>query len=239
MVAKVHPDLRVRFSTSHPKDITDDVLYTMARYENICKYIHLPVQSGSTRVLQAMRRRHTRDEYLDLVARIRESIPGVTLSTDMIVGFPGETGLDFDETLSLTEAAQYHGMFSFKYSPRPNTLASKRMPDDVSPAEKTARIVALQELQRSIQTRLHEHAVGTEVEVLVDSISRRRTRELSGRTSGNTVVNLLMPSDTSDSAADEDWLGRLMSVRITRSGPHSLSGEASSWVPQSMETRSC
>jgi tRNA-2-methylthio-N6-dimethylallyladenosine synthase len=186
-----------------------------------------------------MRRRHTRDEYLDLVARIRESIPGVTLSTDMIVGFPGETGVDFDETLSLTEAAQYHSMFSFKYSPRPNTLASKRMPDDVSPAEKTARIVVLQELQRSIQTRLHEQAVGTEVEVLVDSVSRRRTRELSGRTSGNTVVNLLMPSDTSGSAADEDWLGRLMSVRITRSGPHSLSGEASSWVPQRMETRSC
>jgi tRNA-2-methylthio-N6-dimethylallyladenosine synthase len=186
-----------------------------------------------------MRRRHTREEYLDLVARIRESIPGVTLSTDMIVGFPGETRFDFDETLSLTEAAQYHSMFSFKYSPRPNTLASKRMPDDVSPAEKTARIVALQELQRSIQTRLHEQAVGTEVEVLVDSVSRRRTRELSGRTSGNTVVNLLMPSDTSGSAADEDWLGRLMSVRITRSGPHSLSGEASSWVPQRMETRSC
>ena len=95
-----------------------------------------------------MRRRHTREEYLDLVARIRESIPGVTLSTDMIVGFPGETSADFEDTLSLTEAAQYHSMFSFKYSPRPNTLASKRMPDDVSPAEKTARIVALQALQR-------------------------------------------------------------------------------------------
>jgi tRNA-2-methylthio-N6-dimethylallyladenosine synthase len=100
-----------------------------------------------------MRRRHTREEYLDLVARIRESIPGVTLSTDVIVGFPGETAEDFDDTLSLTEAAQYHSMFSFKYSPRPNTLASKRMPDDVSAEEKTVRIVALQELQRSIQTR--------------------------------------------------------------------------------------
>jgi len=186
-----------------------------------------------------MRRRHTREEYLDLVARIRESIPGVTLSTDMIVGFPGETAADFEDTLSLTEAAQYHSMFSFKYSPRPNTLASKRMPDDVSANEKTARIVALQELQRSIQTRLHEQAVGSEVEVLVDSASRRRARELSGRTSGNTVVNLPMPSDTSGSAASDDWIGRLMRVRITRSGPHSLSGEAVSWVPQSMETRSC
>jgi tRNA-2-methylthio-N6-dimethylallyladenosine synthase len=163
----------------------------------------------------------------------------VTLSTDMIVGFPGETAADFEDTLSLTEAAQYHSMFSFKYSPRPNTLALKRMPDDVSPAEKTRRIVALQELQRSIQTQLHEQAVGTEVEVLVDSAGRRRTRELSGRTSGNTVVNLPMPSDTSDSVASDDWIGRLVRVRITRSGPHSLSGEAVSWVAQSMETRSC
>jgi tRNA-2-methylthio-N6-dimethylallyladenosine synthase len=192
----------------------------------VCKHLHLPVQSGSTRVLQAMRRRHTREEYLDLVARIRESIPGVTLSTDVIVGFPGETAADFDDTLSLTEAAQYHSMFSFKYSPRPNTLASKRMIDNVSPAEKTARIVALQELQRSIQTRLYARDVGTEVEVLVDSASRHRLGEISGRTSGNTVVSLAMPAGESERAADVDWIGRLVTVRITRSGPHSLSGEA-------------
>jgi tRNA-2-methylthio-N6-dimethylallyladenosine synthase len=186
-----------------------------------------------------MRRRHTREEYLDLVARIREAIPGVTLSTDMIVGFPGETSKDFEDTLSLTEAAQYHSMFSFKYSPRPNTLASKRMPDDVSAEDKTARIVALQELQRSIQTRLHEQTLGADVDVLVDSASRRRDRELSGRTSGNTVVNFPMPSDTSHSDAATDWIGRTVTVRITRSGPHSLSGEAVSWVAPSMETRSC
>jgi tRNA-2-methylthio-N6-dimethylallyladenosine synthase len=183
-----------------------------------------------------MRRRHTREEYLELIARIRESIPGVTLSTDMIVGFPGETSADFEDTLSLTEAAQYHSMFSFKYSPRPNTLASKRMADDVTGAEKTARIVALQDLQRSIQARLHERAVGTDVDVLVDSASRRRSRELSGRTSGNTVVNLPMPSDTSGSDDARDWIGRMVTVRITRSGPHSLSGEAVSWVAQSLET---
>jgi tRNA-2-methylthio-N6-dimethylallyladenosine synthase len=186
-----------------------------------------------------MRRRHTREEYLDLVAKIRESIPGVTLSTDMIVGFPGETAEDFEDTLSLTAAAQYHSMFSFKYSPRPNTLASKRMPDDVSAEDKTARIVALQELQRSIQTRLHEQAVGTTVDVLVDSASRRKDRELSGRTSGNTVVNFPMPSDTSHSDAAADWIGRTVTVRVTRSGPHSLSGEAVSWVAPRMETRSC
>ena len=230
---------RIRFASPHPRHTGTRLIEAVRDLPHVCKHLHLPVQSGSTRVLQAMRRRHTRQEYLDLVAQIRESIPGVTLSTDVIVGFPGETPADFEDTLSLTEAAQYHSMFSFKYSPRPNTLASKRMADDVSGTEKTARIVALQELQRSIQTRLHEQAVGTEVEVLVDSASRRRAQELSGRTSGNTVVNLPMPSDTSGSAASDDWIGRLIKVRITRSGPHSLSGEAVSWVPQSMETRSC
>ena len=145
-------------------------------------------------------------------------------------GFPGETTADFDDTLSLTEAAQYHSMFSFKYSPRPNTLASRRMPDDVSAEDKTARIVALQGLQRSIQTRLHLQAIGTKVDVLIDSVSRRRAQELSGRTSGNTVVDLAMPSDTSGIATD--WIGRTVTVRVTRAGPHSLSGDAMSWAAQ-------
>src|SRR6185503_8817549 len=111
-------------------------------------------------------RRHTREEYLDLVRRIREQIPGVTLSTDMIVGFPGESAEDFEQTMTLTAAARYESMFSFKYSPRPNTLASRRMRDEVTPEEKTLRIVALQALQRQIQSELHEAAVGTDVDVL-------------------------------------------------------------------------
>jgi tRNA-2-methylthio-N6-dimethylallyladenosine synthase len=230
---------RIRFASPHPRHTGQRLIEAVRDLPHVCKHFHLPVQSGSTRVLRAMRRRHTREEYLDLVAQIRGAIPGVTLSTDMIVGFPGETGEDFDDTLSLTEAAQYHSMFSFKYSPRPNTLASKRMPDDVSAEEKTSRIVALQELQRSIQTRLNEAAVGAEVDVLVDSASRRKSQELSGRTSGNTVVNFPMPSDTSHSDAAAGWIGRTVSVRVTRSGPHSLSGEAVSWVAPSMETRSC
>ncbi|HEU4693841.1 MAG TPA: tRNA (N6-isopentenyl adenosine(37)-C2)-methylthiotransferase MiaB [Vicinamibacterales bacterium] len=230
---------RIRFASPHPRHTGTRLIEAVRDLPHVCKHLHLPVQSGSTRVLRAMRRRHTREDYLDLVQRIRETIPGVTLSTDMIVGFPGETAADFDETLSLTAAAHYHSMFSFKYSPRPNTLASKRMPDDVSPEEKTARIVALQDLQRSIQTRLHEQAVGTEVQVLVDSVSRRRERELSGRTSGNTVVNLPVPSDTSGNDVAADWIGRTVTVRITRSGPHSLSGEAVSWATQRMETGSC
>jgi tRNA-2-methylthio-N6-dimethylallyladenosine synthase len=181
------------------------------------------VQSGSSRVLKAMRRRHTREEYLDLVARIRESIPGVTLSTDMIVGFPGETSDDFEQTLSLTDAAQYHSMFSFKYSVRPNTLASKRMSDDVAEAEKTARIVALQSLQRRIQTRLHEAAVGTTVEVLIDSASRRGEMEISGRTGGNTVVSVPLPVTNGEDP--EMWIGRTVDVVVRRGGPHRLSGE--------------
>jgi tRNA-2-methylthio-N6-dimethylallyladenosine synthase len=230
---------RIRFASPHPRHTGARLIEAVRDLPRVCKHLHLPVQSGSSRVLRAMRRRHTREEYLELVQRIRETVPGVTLSTDMIVGFPGESAADFEETLSLTEAAQYHSMFSFKYSPRPNTLASKRMPDDVSAEEKTARIVALQQLQRSIQTRLHEHAVGTNVEVLVDSVSRRRSQELSGRTSGNTVVNLPVPSDTFSNHVAADWVGRTVTVHITRSGPHSLSGEAVSWTTQRMETGPC
>jgi tRNA-2-methylthio-N6-dimethylallyladenosine synthase len=144
----------------------------------------------------------------------------------MIVGFPGETAADFEDTLGLTAAARYHSMFSFKYSPRPNTLASKRMADDVAPAEKTARIVALQHLQREIQTQLHEEAVGTELDVLVDSIGRRQDQEISGRSSGNIVVNFSLPSDTSSNGLAATWVGRVATVRITRAGPHSLWGDA-------------
>ncbi len=138
---------------------------------------------------------------------------------------PERRAEDFGETLSLTAAAQYHSMFSFKYSVRPNTLASKRMPDDVPEDEKTARIVALQSLQRDIQTRLHEAAVGTMVDVLVDQASRRRDGEISGRTSGNTVVSFPVPADGRDSKP-ADWIGRTVPVMITRAGPHSLTGKA-------------
>ena len=227
---------RIRFASPHPRHTGARLIEAVRDLPKVCKHLHLPVQSGSTRVLHAMRRRHTREEYLDLVARIRESIPGVTLSTDMIVGFPGETAEDFDQTMTLTAAARYESMFSFKYSPRPNTLASKRMPDDVSAEDKTARIVALQALQREIQTALHEAAVGSVVDVLVDSTSRRQNAELSGRNMGNTVVNFPAPADTP--TGDRSWIGRTVSVRITRGGPHSLRGEAISRRPASAGFRS-
>jgi tRNA-2-methylthio-N6-dimethylallyladenosine synthase len=213
---------RIRFASPHPRHTTRRLIEAVRDLPKVCKHLHLPVQSGSSRVLTAMRRRYSRESYLDLVAEIRETIPAVALSTDMIVGFPGETAEDFEQTLSLTGTVRYHSMFSFKYSPRPNTLASKRMPDDVAEEDKTERIVALQSLQRAIQTQLHERAVGTTVEVLVDSASRRRHTEVSGRTSGNTVVNCAIPDDGEASK----WIGRSVPVRIHRAGPHSLWGEA-------------
>jgi len=206
---------RIRFASPHPRHVDDRFLAAMARLPKICRHLHLPVQSGSTRVLEAMRRRYSRESYLDLVARIRAALPEVALSTDMIVGFPGETAADFEETLSLTSQVRYHSMFSFKYSPRPNTLAEKRMPDDVDEAEKTRRIVALQGLQREIQSSLNAALVGRTVSVLVDAASRRRETELSGRTSTNVVVNLPGPAD---------WIGRTVPVCVERAGPHSVWG---------------
>lgn len=208
---------RIRFASPHPRHVTPRMIAAMRDLRSVCRHLHLPVQSGSTRVLEAMRRRHTREYYLELVARLREAMPDIALSTDMIVGFPGETAEDFELTLSLTAAVRYHSMFSFKYSERPNTLAIKRMPEDVGDEEKTRRIVALQALQQRIQGEIYADAVGRTVEVLIDSRSRRREWELSGRTAGNTVVNL---------SGDAAWIGRTLPVRITAANPNSLRGEA-------------
>ena len=208
---------RVRFASPHPRHVPMRLIEAVRDLPKVCKHFHLPVQSGSTRVLEAMRRRYTRESYLELVALLRDMVPGITLTTDMIVGFPGETEADFDDTMSLTRAVRYESMYSFKYSPRPNTLAQKRYPDDVSEQEKTRRIVALQALQREIQIELHEAEVGSTVDVLIDSVSRRREWELSGRTFGNTVVNVPGP---------REWLGRTVAVRIARAGAYSLAGNA-------------
>lgn len=207
---------RIRFASPHPRHVTDRMVAVMRALPKVCRHLHLPVQSGSTNVLTRMRRRHTRDDYLKLVDRLRTAMPDIALSTDMIVGFPGETAEEFEDTLSLTRAIGYHSMFSFKYSERPNTLAVKRLADDVSAAEKTRRIVALQELQKGIQAKMHRRRVGRVVEVLVDSTSRRRAWELAGRTTGNTVVNFSAP---------RELLGHLVRVCITQSGPFSLRGE--------------
>jgi tRNA-2-methylthio-N6-dimethylallyladenosine synthase len=206
---------RIRFASPHPRHVDDRFLEAMQRLPKVCRHLHLPVQSGSTAVLQSMRRRYTREGYLALVARIREWLPEVALSTDMIVGFPTETAADFEETLALTSSVRYHSMFSFKYSPRPNTLAEQRLADEVTDEEKTRRIMALQAMQRDIQIDLNAQLVGRTVDVLVDAGSRRRDTELSGRTSTNVVVNLPGPTT---------WIGRLLPVRIERAGPHSVWG---------------
>jgi tRNA-2-methylthio-N6-dimethylallyladenosine synthase len=208
---------RIRFASPHPRYVTPRLIQAIRDLPRVCKHLHLPVQSGSTRVLQAMRRRYTRDSYLELTAGAREAVPGIALTTDVIVGFPTETDADFAETLSLVRAVRYASMFSFKYSPRPNTLALQRLPDEIPEDVKTERIVALQALQRDIQLELHREAIGKVFGVLVDSTSRRREWELSGRTDGNTVVNF---------PGDRRWIGQVVPVRITRAGANSLSGEA-------------
>jgi tRNA-2-methylthio-N6-dimethylallyladenosine synthase len=215
---------RLRFASPHPRHVTPRMIAAMRDLPAVCRHLHLPVQSGSTRVLGAMRRRHTREQYLELVDRLREAMPDLALSTDVIVGFPGETEQDFEDTLSLTAAARFHSMFSFKYSERPNTLALKRLHDDVPEEVKTRRIVALQALQKQVQAELYAAAVGRTVGVLVDSKSRRRDWELSGRTSGNTVVNFSGPAD---------WMGRIIPVAVTGANPYSLRGEAVLDMPAS------
>ena len=215
-VSQVPGITRVRFASPHPRHVTDRLIAAIRDLPAVCKHLHLPVQSGSNPVLTRMRRRYTREIYLALVDRLRATIPAIALSTDVIVGFPGETAGDFDWTLDLVRRVHFHSMFSFKYSPRPNTLAAKRLPDDVPEAEKTRRIMALQALQRDQQLATHEGMVGRVEPVLVDGPSRRRAWELSGRTGGNTVVNFAGPAD---------WLGRIVPVRITGAAPNSLRGE--------------
>jgi tRNA-2-methylthio-N6-dimethylallyladenosine synthase len=188
-VALMHPDLRVRFSTSHPKDITDEVLHTMARYENICKYIHLPAQSGNTRVLGLMNRTYTREWYLERVAAIRRILGNECgISTDMITGFCTETEEEHQDTLSLMEAVQYDFAYMFAYSERPNTPAAKKFTDDISEEIKKRRlneIIALQGQHSLLRNRLDLHKVH---KVLVEGISKRSEDHLFGRNTANKVV---------------------------------------------------
>ena len=207
---------RIRFASPHPRHVTPRMIAALRDNPKVCRHLHLPVQSGSSRVLAAMRRRHTREDYLLLIDRLRDAMPDIALSTDMIVGFPGENEADFNDTLSLTATVRYHSMFSFKYSTRPNTLASKRMQDDVAEDEKTRRIVALQALQKDVQAELYRATIGRLEHVLVEARSRRRAWELSGRTSGNTVVNF---------SGDPSLIGTIVPVRITGANPNSLRGE--------------
>ena len=186
-VARVSPLLRVRFATSNPQDISDAVLETMARYDNICKHIHLPVQSGSDRILEKMRRRYTREWYLSRVARIREILPGCGLTTDVIAGFCSETEEDHRQTLSLFEEVGFDSAFMFQYSERPGTIAARKYPDDVDPATKTRRLNEIIALQNRKSLERYREDVGKRFTVLVEGPSRRNPDELCGRASNNKM----------------------------------------------------
>jgi tRNA-2-methylthio-N6-dimethylallyladenosine synthase len=187
-VALINPLLRVRFSTSHPKDISDELLYTIARNNNICKHIHLPAQSGSSRILKLMNREYTREWYMDRVKAIHAIIPECSLSTDMITGFCTETDQDHKESLSLMEWAGFDFAYMFKYSERPGTKAARKLKDDVSESVKAERLSEMIALQNRLSGKSKKSDIGRIVEVLIEGYSKRSTEHLSGRTSQNKVV---------------------------------------------------
>ncbi len=187
-VALVAPDLRIRFSTSHPKDMNDDVLHTMAKYKNICEYIHLPVQSGSTEMLKRMNRGYSREWYMDRIAAIRRIMPDCAISTDIITGFCGETEEEHQDTLSLMEDVAYEFAYMFKYSERPKTLAERKYEDDVPEEVKQRRLEEVIEIQNANGLMRNKASVGKTFEVLVEGVSKKSENELFGRNSQNAVV---------------------------------------------------
>jgi len=214
-VAEVPGIRRVRFTTSHPSDFTADIVQAIDSQPKICDHVHLPAQCGSTKVLREMQRTYTREEYLEKIAMIRDAAHPIAITTDIIVGFPGETESDFEQTLSLLEEVKYDSLFSFKYSPRPNTPALQ-MNDPIPEDEKGRRLGVLQEKQREIQTARNLTLIGETFEVLVSGKSRRES-QWSGYTSSHRVVNFASPV--------KELLGTYVQVRVTGATPNSLVGE--------------
>ena len=184
-VAEAAPDMRVRFTTSHPKDMSDRTIAVMASHPNICRHIHLPVQSGSDKVLKAMNRKYTREWYLGRIAAIRAAMPDCAITTDMFTGFHSETEEDFAETLSLMREVGFDAAFMFKYSERPGTLASRTMPDNVPEDVKIERLNRMIALQNELSAESNRREIGREVEILVEGVSKRSTAQMVGRTSQN------------------------------------------------------
>ena len=185
MVAEAAPDMRVRFTTSHPKDMSDEIIATMARYPNICKHIHLPVQSGSNAVLKSMNRKYTREWYLDRIAAIRRAMPDCGISTDLFTGFHDESEADFEMTLDLMREVGFDSSFMFKYSERPGTLASKVMPDNVSEEVKIDRLNRMIALQNELSAASNRRDVGRTFDVLVEGVSKRSKEQMVGRNQQN------------------------------------------------------
>ncbi len=216
MVAEAAPEMRIRFTTSHPKDMSDATLETMARYGNIARHVHLPVQSGSDKVLKLMNRKYTREWYLDRVAAIRRILPDAGLSTDLFTGFHNETEEDFQDTLSLMREAGFDSAFMFKYSERPGTYASKHLPDNVPEDVKIERLNRMIALQNELSAESNRRDVGKVMEVLVEGRSKRSADEFVGRTSQNKVV-VFPKGDTKP--------GDFVKVRVTESSSATLRGE--------------
>src|SRR6266446_6255015 len=206
---------RVRFTTSHPSDFTPDIVEAIEQQPKICDHVHLPVQSGSTRVLQAMQRTYSRGEYLEKIAMIREASKPITITTDIIVGFPGETESEFEETLSLLDEVKYDSMFSFKYSPRPNT-PSLSMGDSISEGEKGRRLAVLQDRQREIQAAKNARLVGVRFEVLVSGKSRREN-QWTGYSTSHRMINF--------ASQERELLGTYVQVQVTGATANGLAGE--------------
>ncbi len=214
-VADVDGIRRVRFTTSHPRDFGADIVQAIESVPALCNHVHLPVQSGATRVLREMQRTYSREEYLEKIAMIRAARRPISVTTDVIVGFPGETESDFEQSLSLMESAQYDGIFAFQYSPRPNTTA-QHMPDAVPEEEKARRLAVLIGRQRNIQIARNETLIGNTFEVLVDGVARK-SGQWVGRTSCNRILNFTSPNS--------GLLGQYVSVRVSGAAPNSLVGE--------------
>ena len=220
MVALAVPGMRIRYSTSHPKDMTDKVLVVMAKYPNICKYIHLPVQSGSSDVLKRMNRGYTREWYLERIASIRRHMPECAISTDIIAGYCGETEEDHQQTLSLIEQVGYDMAFMFMYSERPKTLAARKYADDVPPGEKNRRLQEIIALQKHMSGKRMAGYVGQLHEVLIEGVSKRSAEHMYGRNSQNAVV--IVPRGIN---GIELRPGDLIKARITSSTSGSLQGD--------------
>jgi tRNA-2-methylthio-N6-dimethylallyladenosine synthase len=188
MVAINFPKMRIRFSTSNPQDMHESVLHIIAKYPNICKHIHLPVQSGSNRILKEMNRLHTREEYIDLISKIRKIIPNCSISQDMIAGFPTETEQDHQDTLSLMEFVRYNFGYMYSYSERPGTLAGRKMKDDVSDEIKARRLQEIVDMQQKHSWQRAEEFIAQTVEVLIEKVSKKSENEFSGRNSQSITV---------------------------------------------------
>lgn len=211
------PKMRFRFSTSNPQDMHEEVLHVIAKYHNVCKYIHLPVQSGSTRILKEMNRQHTREEYMALIDKIRSIIPNCTISQDIITGFPTETEEDHQDTLSLIEYVKYDFGYMFSYSERPGTLAARKLEDDVPEEVKQRRLQEIVDLQRTVGLERTQRFIGETVEVLIEKSSKKSEEEWSGRTSQSTVV--VFPKENYK-------VGDFVLVNITSCTSATLIGEA-------------